>query len=299
VGVRFIGGRAAVTEAGAGLAAGDVITAIDGVPVAELVKRWSPYYAASNEPTRLRDIAPSLMRGECGATKLSVLRGNETLEVTGTREPVWGAEARRTHDLPGDTFRVLPEKVAYLKLSSIKIADVPGYIDAAASTKGLIIDIRNYPSQFVVFALGSRLVDEPTEFVRFTMGDPANPGAFYWRGEPVSLKPTQPRYTGNVAILVDEATQSQAEYTAMALRAAPGAIVIGSTTAGADGNVSRIPLPGGLHSMISGIGVFYPDRRPTQRVGIVPDVVVTPTLEGIRAGKDEVLEEAVRRILKN
>jgi hypothetical protein len=49
--------------------------------------------------------------------------------------------------------------------------------------------------------------------------------------------------------------------------------------------------------MVSGIGVFYPDRRPTQRVGIVPDVEVRPTLAGIRAGRDEVLEAALRQIL--
>jgi C-terminal processing protease CtpA/Prc len=83
----------------------------------------------------------------------------------------------------------------------------------------------------------------------------------------------------------------------MAFRSAPQALVVGSTTAGADGNVSPITLPGGLNTMISGIGVFYPDKRPTQRVGIVPDVEVRPTTAGIRAGRDEVLEEALRRIL--
>jgi C-terminal processing protease CtpA/Prc len=82
----------------------------------------------------------------------------------------------------------------------------------------------------------------------------------------------------------------------MAFRAA-GAIVLGSTTAGADGNVSRIPLPGGLSTMISGIGVFYPDKRPTQRVGIVPDRVVVPTIAGIRDGRDEVLDAAIREIV--
>lgn len=49
--------------------------------------------------------------------------------------------------------------------------------------------------------------------------------------------------------------------------------------------------------MISGIGVFYPDKRPTQRIGIVPDVEVRPTMAGIRSGRDEVLEEAIRQIL--
>ena len=64
-----------------------------------------------------------------------------------------------------------------------------------------------------------------------------------------------------------------------------------------DGNVSQIVLPGGLNTMISGIGVFYPDMRPTQRVGIVPDIEVRPTIAGVRAGRDEVLEEALRQIL--
>jgi C-terminal processing protease CtpA/Prc len=98
-------------------------------------------------------------------------------------------------------------------------------------------------------------------------------------------------------ILVDELSQSQAEYTTMAFRSSPRATVIGSTTAGADGNVSAITLPGGMRSMISGIGVFYPDKKPTQRVGIIPDREVKPTIGGIRAGRDEVLEAAIREIV--
>jgi C-terminal processing protease CtpA/Prc len=82
----------------------------------------------------------------------------------------------------------------------------------------------------------------------------------------------------------------------MAFRTAPGAVVVGSTTAGADGNISMVPLPGGFYFYFSGLGVFYPDHTPTQRVGIVPNIWVTPTIEGIRTGHDEVLEEAIRQI---
>jgi len=39
------------------------------------------------------------------------------------------------------------------------------------------------------------------------------------------------------------------------------------------------------------------DGKPTQRIGIIPDVEVRPTIAGIRAGRDEVLEAAVRQIL--
>jgi C-terminal processing protease CtpA/Prc len=111
------------------------------------------------------------------------------------------------------------------------------------------------------------------------------------------LTPTQPHYAGKVVILVDEVSLSQAEYTAMAFRAAPHATVVGSTTAGADGNVSDFALPGGLRTMISGIGVFYPDKKPTQQIGIVPDKVVYPTIEGLRNGRDEVLEYGIRQII--
>ena len=82
----------------------------------------------------------------------------------------------------------------------------------------------------------------------------------------------------------------------MAFRARANTTIIGSTTAGADGNVSRIALPGGLSTMISGIGVFYPDGTETQRIGIVPDIEVKPTIEGIRNGKDELLEKAIELI---
>ncbi len=170
-------------------------------------------------------------------------------------------------------------------------------MDSAAATKGLILDIRNYPSDFVVFTLGQLLVYKKIDFVRFTSGDLANPGAFHW-GPPLALEPGENRYSGRVVILVDEVSQSNAEYTTMAFRASPNAKVMGSTTAGADGNVSQIPLPGGLSSMISGIGVFYPDKRPTQRIGIVPDIEVKPTIAGIRAGRDEVLDAAIAEILK-
>ncbi len=241
-----------------------------------------------------------MTRGDCAPVSIRTARDSETVHLKVMRQPEPEAANRstagRTHDRPGDTFRKLSPEVAYLKLSSVKASEATTYIDSAAGTKGLVIDIRNYPSEFVVFALGSHLVERSTPFACFTMGDPANPGAFHWRS-PLSLTPASPRYTGKIVILVDEVSVSQSEYTAMAFRAAPGATVVGSTTAGADGNVSPIPLPGGLRSMISGIGVFYPDKTPTQRVGIIPDIEARPTIRGIRAGRDEVLEVALRQIL--
>jgi len=306
VNVRFVENQAVVagysnTNLGkaTGLKPGDVIQKLDGTEVPKLVSEWTPLYAASNQPTRLRDIGRSLTRGDCAKpATLRIRRASQTLDLSATRVSPRELDSRTfaTHDQPGATFRLLSKDVAYLKLSSVKLAEAAHYIDSAAGTKGLIIDIRNYPAQFMVFALGQLLVDRPTEFARFTQGDLANPGAFHW-GVSEKLEPQKPHYAGKIAILVDEVTVSQAEYTAMAFRSEPGAVVIGSTTAGADGNVSQIPRPGALHTMISGIGVFYPDQKPTQRIGIVPDQGVKPTIAGLRDGRDEILEAAIRHLL--
>jgi len=303
--VRFVDAQVVVTGyaharlgPASGLRVGDVIRAIDGVPVDSLSARWRPLYAASNEAARLRDIARSLTRGDSGPVRLTVERGGTTLDLDAERVLLDSLDARAgaTDDHPGPAFRRLSDDVAYLKLSSVTSAETPDYLRRASGARCLVIDIRNYPSAFMVFALGQHLVKDTTPFAKFTMADLSNPGSFDW-GPTVSLEPEAPWFEGGVAILVDETSQSQSEYTAMAFRARPGAVVVGSTTAGADGNVSAIPLPGGLYTMISGIGVFYPDQRPTQRIGIVPDVSVRPTIAAIRARRDEVLEAAIRRVL--
>ena len=280
-----------------GLQVGDEIHRVDGVPVETLIDSLGPYYPASNQAARLRDLARYLTRGS-GPAAIGGEGGAGAFEYSVSRAPMLSLNLSSAyrHDLPGPTFQMLSDSVAYLKLSSVVAASAADYIRQAQGAEVLVIDIRNYPSEFMVFALGGHLVTGPETFARFTRADPANPGAFIWT-ESVAHIPSEPRFTGKVVILVDEVSQSQAEYTTMAFRVAPEAIVVGSTTAGADGNVSRIPLPGDVESMISGIGVFYPNRTPTQRIGIVPDLVVLPTVAGIREGRDEVLEAGVSHAL--
>jgi len=279
-----------------GLQVGDVILEIDGVPVEDLVEAWSPYYGVSNRPTFDRQIARDMLRGKSSELTVTVERNGK--EQALNLERVEQLNGRVTHDRDGDTLQFLSDDIAYLKLSSVEADQAAAYIEAAMGRKGLIIDIRNYPSEFVVFALGQHLVDEVTGFARFTIADLTAPGTFRFT-EPVELEPAAPFFDGKVAILVDEMTQSQSEYTTMAFSASPNAFVVGSQTAGADGNVSPIYLPGGHRAAISGIGVFYPDKSPTQKVGVALDIEVKPTIAGIRAGRDEVLEAAVRAIVGN
>jgi len=142
------------------------------------------------------------------------------------------------------------------------------------------------------------LTPDAKPFVKFTKGNLMKPGNFSFTPNLSVGGNDNGTYQGKVAILINEETQSQAEYTTMAFQTSPNNKVFGSTTAGADGNISAIILPGKIRTMISGIGVYYPDGTETQRVGIVPDVEVKPTIKGLTEGKDEVLEKALEWIKK-
>lgn len=300
--VRFIEGLPTITGYSGNpgpFRLGDVLERLDGVPVREQVERRRSYYAASNDGARLRDIGRFMTRGQCGPTTAVVKRAEAEVELQAERVSATTLNLRSadSNDLEGAAFRMLSPSVAYLKISAVKADEISANIEAARDTQGIVVDLRGYPSEFVVFKLGGHFIAKDTAFALFAVPDLSNPGAFNWT-QPISLKPEQPYYDGKLLALVDETTQSQAEYTAMALRAAPRSTIVGSATAGADGNVSRLPLPGGMWSLLSGIGVYYPDKRPTQRVGIEPDITARPTVSGIRRGQDEVLAAALRQVIR-
>ena len=102
-----------------------------------------------------------------------------------------------------------------------------------------------------------------------------------------------PAYRGETVMLIDERTASQAEHTGLFFEAANGTRFVGSHTAGANGDVTNFYVPGNIGISFSGHNVRHADGRQLQRVGLVPDIEVRPTIAGIREGRDAVLEAAL------
>ena len=74
---------------------------------------------------------------------------------------------------------------------------------------------------------------------------------------------------------------------------------MGSSSIGADGNIVTLPLPGGNTVIFTGLGVFTPEYGQTQRIGLTPDIHVERTIQGVREGRDELIEAAISYILGN
>ena len=157
----------------------------------------------------------------------------------------------------------------------------------------IIIDIRNYPKG-VLYELSRYLQPKPTDFVKIFAPNIVRPGQFIWTETIQTGINNDDYYRGKVVLIVNEQTQSHAEFTAMCLQASPNITTVGSTTAGTDGNVSYVFLPGGIRTYFTGIGIVYPDGTHTQRIGIKIDTIVKPLIKDVQDNYDRLLDIAIK-----
>ena len=152
-------------------------------------------------------------------------------------------------------YKVLGDSIGYVSMDDITEDWVNRIADTLHTTKGLILDLREYPNETINYKLYSVLSDKSRPFFKATVPNLNNPGEFVF-SKPTYTGKGKQAYNGKIAILINEQSQSHAEFCTMMYRTLPNSIVIGNTTAGADGNVVGIQLPGGVCSYFSGIGIY-------------------------------------------
>lgn len=273
---------------------GDVILKIDGKDVKDVIEEKLKYIPKANKKLYRRSFTKYLMRTNNDELELSIQRNKEVINEKVnciSIESSAGKENRPSHEL-------LKDNIGYIYPGMLNKGEIDSIMEKFKNTKGLIVDLRCYPSDFIVYSLGKYLMPKPTEFVKVTKVNKFIPGQFIEERILSVGEENKDYYKGKVIVIINEETMSQPEFTTMAFRVAPNATVIGSSSVGADGNVSEIILSSGIRTFISGIGIYYPDGRQTQRIGIIPDLEVKPTIEGIRNGKDELKEKAIELINK-
>jgi hypothetical protein len=193
-------------------------------------------------------------------------------------------------------WKLLSDSVGYINMGLLMPSDIDEAYNEIKDTRFLIMDSRNYP-HWVIYPLAKKLLKTRKVFMLITEPDYDYPGYVKWISPMKAGSYFNPDYyKGTIIILVNSETMSRSEFTAMAMMQAEKAIIIGSQTAGADGDVSIIPLPGGIYSYFSGLGVYHPNGKVTQRIGLVPDIEVKPTLKGLINREDEYMDRAFEYI---
>ena len=273
---------------------GDIIVKIDNEDIEKVRSRFSSYLASSNTQSLQRQVNSYILRGKQNSTvSFSIQCKNSIQKIKLNREMSWWEVYQSEKE--GPIWEVMQEGCGYVDLDRLMPSQVDSAFDALKSTEAIIFDMRGYPNG-TAWSIAPRLTDVPVKAAKFYLPIVTNPDTlsntfeyFY------SVFETSEKwlYKGKIIVLVNEYTQSQAEYTCMILQACANTTIIGSGTAGSDGNITNVILPGDIVVGFTGLGVLYPDGRQTQRIGIIPDIVVNPTINGIREGRDEMLEKAV------
>lgn len=281
---------------------GDEVVAIDGEPISERLELLREYASRSNEASlrqalryyglcTRRDTAEVVRRraGACDTLRVATV-------PYGSVSPLYDPA-----QLVQPPFRLLADSVGYIYAGTFSREHLAQVVQTLPRTRALIIDLRTYPLKVdgaLIALIGQSLRTESVVVRQALYQTLALPGLFYrqeqWLFEDfgeVAARCTEP-YKGRVILLVDEMTQSNPEFQAMAFQSCPQTLTIGSPTSGANGSIVWIPLPGQLTSF-SGVGTLYPDGTQPQTVGVRLDIEVLPTAEGLQAGRDEVLERAL------
>ncbi|MCP5106301.1 MAG: hypothetical protein GY950_23140 [bacterium] len=300
--VRYIEDQTVVTRlypnllGDADVQVGDVIVRCSDTDIDTFREQMEIYAVGSNEEYKESDINQYVLRGKTDSLTFTLLRNGatRTVVVPGYYGYMINNE-KAAQDSQLEKWKILPGNIGYVHMGVMDADTIHTAMQQLMTTEAIIFDIRNYPA-FILYDIANYLNPAATPFSKTTAPDVGTPGLIVDIKTLTAGTDNPDYYRGKVVVLVDERAVSLSEFTVMALQTAPDSTVIGSRTAGADGNISYFTLPGYITTYFSGLGIYYPDGTPTQRVGIVSDIYARPTVADIKQGRDAVLEEALQFI---
>jgi C-terminal processing protease CtpA/Prc len=278
-------------EASTGLVAGDVIESINGVLVRDgAAEMWPRVSAATAQHGRT--VLARRMLSVLGAQAMLGVRradgGEATLRVAASATgevPEVVRPANGTELAPG---------IVYFNLVGAGVRELRAQEEALAAARGVVFDVRGYPDQAATMLL-PMLTDKDLRSARWNV--PKWTRGFgrgvAWAESNWTLPPRKPRIAGKAAFLIDGSAISYAESIMEIVAHERLGRLVGEATAGTNGNVTTLVLPGGAGMQFTGMKVIKQDGSALHGVGVVPTDPVVPTRGGIAAGKDEVLERAV------
>lgn len=253
----------------AGIAAGDILVAIDGKAIAGL---------SNTEVARRMHGAPG------SVVALGVARGNRLRTLRLTRAALNNATVRVSMAAPGLAWIRVAE---FGGATGAELAAALKKLDAAKEApRGLILDLRNDPGGLVSagVAVAGAFLEPGTELFS-ARGQVAGANAtvtvdqrYYQEPGEADVLAGLPAWTRSVplTVLVNGASASAAELVAGALQDQRRATVVGTQTFGKGSIQSVIPLGPDSGIKFTVARYFTPKGREIQAQGVTPDIVVAP-----------------------
>ncbi len=319
VGWTFVGDQLVVTRVpekwASQIKPGDLVVAIDGMPVRQAVESLRPRISAAT-PEGLRQQLLTALQTELRTPDEFALtlsrpgdaeRAATPWDVAMTRVPIvtpderleWMNAIREKRPLSGE--EVVPG-VVYVNMETATPDDLRSMQKSLEEAKGIVLDMRCVPGEAARLLLahltGDILDSQPMEISVNTA-----PDTFRRTGQPVAsweIKPQPPRLNGSneakVAFITDGRALGFAEQVLSIASAYRLGEIVGERTAGTTGDVAGFRVPGGAVVTMTSMRVNRHDNQPFHGSGVRPTMPVSRTQAGIAAGTDELLEAAVKAV---
>lgn len=272
---------------------GDVVLKQDDQPIEEVAAYFTQYFSVPNEEKLANQVFPFLLRSENQTISITVQRDGEekNFDIQGVSNVPYSI-ARQ----PSTSHEILEGNIGLINPSALKEGEISTIMQEFKETEGLIVDLRQYPSAELAYSLSAYLKEIPSPFAILTLPSQIAAGTMLKKEvQSGMVVPEQESYYYQkpVVVLINEESQSNSEFTTMSLRTGDNVTVLGSNSIGADGNIAYLPLLNDHKITFTSLGVYTPEMGQTQRIGLAPDIEVHPTIEGIKEGRDELMEAAV------
>ena len=281
----------------AGLNAGDVITHINGGSsdqwFEEAMKRYSAatqgwrWVMASDELLSMYSSMELTLRDPDGVTRTEIIVP-ESFEVV-----PWGGTFRGN----GRLDMLEAPHIEYVNLSDeiSSDADLPEIVSAIKALnnmEGLILDMRGYPGIdyyeiwkcFFSGNFGQTIFDHPTW---------TGPSDFRYQREHWHHDADSNVFTGPTVVMMSNKSVSSAENFAQVMVTRENVHVVGQHSAGTNGTITTLWLPGMLQVNFTGMRLLNPDGSDIHGFGIMPEEEVVPTAKQFANGEDPELMKAI------
>ena len=276
---------------------GDIVLKVDGRDIHQLADSLKEFVCGGNYWSNQMFICNAILSQYDSATVFTLLRDGETLRTKSDNYSAYDLFQkerlidRNNEKLP--LYHWVNDSIAYLNLRSASVDNIYDNYDAIKTASAIILDLRSYPYTDIISPLTNMFVPPNSFFAYSTYSDTRFPGMLRYHRSSSNKIGSVNYYKGRIIILVNEWTRSFSEYLTMALQVNPRSITVGNSTSGSDGNVSLFTFLGKVLTTYSGIGIYYPDFSPTQRVGVRIDCIAEPSIQSIKDRIDVAYERAV------
>jgi C-terminal processing protease CtpA/Prc len=273
---------------------GDIVTNINGTDPEDYFKDADQYISAATPGYLNYRAQITTLEGARGSSISVTVKGPDNIK-TETKLNRTLTEQNYFKEIKSqDSIKVINKDVMYVNIGITPMKSIISHLEQLQKTKVIICDLRGYPydeSPFIQYLLMKQDTTKwmYTPYIIY----PDQEKIVGYNKEGWNLMPLSPHISAKIIFIIDSQDISAAESFMSFIEHYKLATIIGQPTAGTNGVVNYILLPGGYSLQYTGMKVLKLDGSQHHGVGTVPDIYLEKTIEGVRENKDEFLDKAI------